>query len=109
MTVAKNNGKTTMTTTTNIFIEDEKKLQNNALLSYKEEETEDDEITLEDLAPDGGWGWMVALAMILIFVSITYYDLTQSSTPQTSQDAFIFSFPLLLHFCKPPLLCTVQG
>ncbi|XP_018337388.1 PREDICTED: monocarboxylate transporter 9-like [Trachymyrmex septentrionalis] len=25
-----------------------------------------DEITLEDLAPDGGWGWMIALAMILI-------------------------------------------
>ena len=69
MTVAKNNGATTVTTKTNIFIEDEKKLQNDALLSYKEEETEDDEITLEDLAPDGGWGWMVALAMILIFVT----------------------------------------
>ncbi|EGI64337.1 Monocarboxylate transporter 9 [Acromyrmex echinatior] len=27
---------------------------------------EEDEITLEDLAPDGGWGWMIALAMILI-------------------------------------------
>ncbi|XP_050446345.1 monocarboxylate transporter 9 [Cataglyphis hispanica] len=27
----------------------------------------EDEITLEDLAPDGGWGWMIALAMILIF------------------------------------------
>lgn len=30
----------------------------------------DDEITLEDLAPDGGWGWIIAMAMILIFVSI---------------------------------------
>ncbi|XP_018400235.1 PREDICTED: probable transporter MCH2 [Cyphomyrmex costatus] len=28
--------------------------------------SEEDEITLEDLAPDGGWGWMIALAMILI-------------------------------------------
>ncbi|XP_018371004.1 PREDICTED: monocarboxylate transporter 9-like [Trachymyrmex cornetzi] len=29
----------------------------------------EDEITLEDLAPDGGWGWMIALAMILIMVT----------------------------------------
>lgn len=28
----------------------------------------DDDITLEDLAPDGGWGWMVALAMIIVLV-----------------------------------------
>ncbi|XP_012054641.1 PREDICTED: uncharacterized protein LOC105617696 [Atta cephalotes] len=28
--------------------------------------SEEDEIILEDLAPDGGWGWMIALAMILI-------------------------------------------
>jgi len=27
-------------------------------------------IILEDLAPDGGWGWMIALARILIMVSI---------------------------------------
>lgn len=71
MTVAKTNG-TTMTTTTNISIEDEKKQQNNTLLFYKEEEKEDDEITLEDLAPDGGWGWIVMSAMILVFVSISY-------------------------------------
>lgn len=31
---------------------------------------EDDDITLEDLAPDGGWGWMIALALILVSVSI---------------------------------------
>lgn len=71
MTVTKANGTATMTTT-NILIEDEKKLQSNALATYKQEEEKDDEITLEDLAPDGGWGWMVAMAMILVFVS-TYY------------------------------------
>ncbi|XP_011313842.1 uncharacterized protein [Fopius arisanus] len=31
---------------------------------------DDDKLTLEDLAPDGGWGWMVALAMILVLVTI---------------------------------------
>lgn len=40
----------------------------------KEEEliNEEDEITLEDLAPDGGWGWMIALGMILTQVGIIY-------------------------------------
>ncbi|XP_076636953.1 uncharacterized protein LOC143349514 isoform X1 [Colletes latitarsis] len=68
MTVAKTNGSTTMTTTTNVPNEDEKK-QNNALSLYKEEEKENDQLTLEDLAPDGGWGWMVVLAMVLVFVT----------------------------------------
>ncbi|KAF3419877.1 hypothetical protein E2986_09615 [Frieseomelitta varia] len=67
MTVAKSNGTTTMEAT-NILIEDEKKHQQNVLLPYKErqDEDDDDEITLEDLAPDGGWGWMVAIAMTVI-------------------------------------------
>ncbi|XP_053971487.1 uncharacterized protein LOC128872631 [Hylaeus volcanicus] len=69
MTVAKTNGTTAMTTTTNTCIDHEKKQQSNALLLYKEEEKEKDEITLEDLAPDGGWGWMVVLAMILVFIT----------------------------------------
>lgn len=70
MTVAKSNG-TPIGTTASIFVDDEKKIQNNALLLNKQEDNDhDDEITLEDLAPDGGWGWMVAFAMILIFVSI---------------------------------------
>ncbi|XP_057340861.1 uncharacterized protein LOC130677939 [Microplitis mediator] len=28
-----------------------------------------EELTLEDLAPDGGWGWMIAIAMIIVFVT----------------------------------------
>ncbi|XP_074100232.1 uncharacterized protein LOC141528199 [Cotesia typhae] len=30
---------------------------------------QNEELTLEDLAPDGGWGWMIALAMIIVFVT----------------------------------------
>lgn len=59
------NGTTINTSTINNAAENEKK-------SAKIEElmNEEVEITLEDLAPDGGWGWMIALAMILILVSI---------------------------------------
>lgn len=41
-----------------------------ACIKVDEVTDEEDKITLEDLAPDGGWGWMIALAMILIIVSI---------------------------------------
>lgn len=73
MTVTKTNGKAAIET--RIFNEDEKVRNNTALLPMdgKEREEDEDEITLEDLAPDGGWGWMVAIAMILIFVSIPFF------------------------------------
>ena len=32
------------------------------------EEEEEEESQDEDLAPDGGWGWMVTLGLILVFV-----------------------------------------
>lgn len=74
MTVTKTNGKAAIET--RIFNEDEKEVRNNTALlpmDGKEREEDEDEITLEDLAPDGGWGWMVAIAMILIFVSISFF------------------------------------
>lgn len=63
------NGTTINAPTINNAINNEKK-------SAKIEEliNEEAEITLEDLAPDGGWGWMIALAMILIFVSIIMHS-----------------------------------
>lgn len=70
MTVTKTNGKAAIET--RIFNEDEKEVRNNTALlpmDGKEREEDEDEITLEDLAPDGGWGWMVAIAMILIFIT----------------------------------------
>lgn len=48
----------------------------NADIRISELMDKEDEITLEDLAPDGGWGWMIALAMILIIVSIIVDMLT---------------------------------
>ncbi|XP_032664414.1 monocarboxylate transporter 9-like [Odontomachus brunneus] len=40
-----------------------------ACIKIDEVTSEEDKITLEDLAPDGGWGWMIALAMILIIIT----------------------------------------
>jgi len=69
MTVTKTNGIIIdVSATSNSALENEKK--NGA--TETEMTNEDDEITLEDLAPDGGWGWMIALAMILVFVSKKY-------------------------------------
>ncbi|XP_070151478.1 monocarboxylate transporter 9 isoform X2 [Polyergus mexicanus] len=60
MTVTKTNSTTTCAPTIG---------DKNKSTTMKKEElmNKEDEITLEDLAPDGGWGWMIALAMILIF------------------------------------------
>ncbi|KAL0121794.1 hypothetical protein PUN28_006927 [Cardiocondyla obscurior] len=63
MTATEVNGTTTNTTSINNAAENKKK---NSIAKIKESTNEEDKITLEDLAPDGGWGWMIALAMILI-------------------------------------------
>jgi len=44
--------------------------KNKIKITTSKELIKEEEITLEDLAPDGGWGWMIALAMILIMVNI---------------------------------------
>jgi len=69
MTVTKTNGIIIdVSATNNSALENEKKNGT----TETEMTNEHDEITLEDLAPDGGWGWMIALAMILVFVSKKY-------------------------------------
>ncbi|XP_046820405.1 monocarboxylate transporter 9 isoform X1 [Vespa crabro] len=70
MIVAKRNGRTPEMTalTTNIVEETEKKDRNLTRIDQVICELDDD-IKLEDLAPDGGWGWMVALAMIIVLVT----------------------------------------
>ncbi|XP_014487641.1 PREDICTED: monocarboxylate transporter 9-like [Dinoponera quadriceps] len=65
MTVVKSNGTIDESTRTTEKIVEKK----NATVMRDELAEEEDEITLEDLAPDGGWGWMIALAMILIIVT----------------------------------------
>ncbi|XP_011156587.2 monocarboxylate transporter 9 [Solenopsis invicta] len=62
MTVTEVNGTTNTSTIKNV---DENK-KKSAIVNVEELTNQEDEITLEDLAPDGGWGWMIALAMILI-------------------------------------------
>ncbi|CAL1675699.1 unnamed protein product [Lasius platythorax] len=64
MTVTKTNSTTTSAPTINNGTRNKKK---STTIKIEELINKEDEITLEDLAPDGGWGWMIALAMILIF------------------------------------------
>ncbi|XP_031828762.1 uncharacterized protein LOC116425325 isoform X2 [Nomia melanderi] len=94
-----------MTTTKETFLDDEKKLRNNTVFNGDEEKDED-ELTLEDLAPDGGWGWMVVLAMILIFVTtfgpssslaIIYEDLLEA-TGQAGTAMTVFNSVFMITF-----------
>jgi len=66
MTETEVNGSMTNVTINNTA-KNEKKI---ATSKIEELINEEDKITLEDLAPDGGWGWIIALARILIMVSI---------------------------------------
>ena len=67
MTMTKTRSTTTSASTNDKVIGNKK---TSTIVKIKKLINEDDEITLEDLAPDGGWGWIIALAMIFIFVSI---------------------------------------
>lgn len=71
------NGMTTNVPTNNA-VENEKEISTGKIKKLTNEE---DEITLEDLAPDGGWGWIIAFAMILVIVSIIIMnDVTVKAT-----------------------------
>ncbi|GAB1869162.1 Monocarboxylate transporter 9 [Camponotus japonicus] len=65
MTVTKTNNTISVPTIDNV-IGNEKK---NTTIKIEELIKKDDEITLEDLAPEGGRGWIIVLAMILIFIT----------------------------------------
>lgn len=82
MTVTEVNG----TTSNNVVENKEKSAKVEELIS------EVDEITLEDLAPDGGWGWMIALAMILIIVSIIMYSRYNSIQLSIETDISLFIY-----------------
>ncbi|XP_060811733.1 monocarboxylate transporter 9 isoform X3 [Bombus pascuorum] len=99
MTVAKSNGITTMDTTTTVFTENEKKLQSNALLPYKEGEDDDndDEITLEDLAPDGGWGWMITTFGPTTSFAIIFGDFLEA-TGQAGTAMTLFNSVFMITF-----------
>ncbi|XP_072753491.1 monocarboxylate transporter 9 [Anoplolepis gracilipes] len=65
MTVTKTNSMPTNASAIDNTIKNKKK---NRPIKIQELINKEDEITLEDLAPDGGWGWMIALAVTLIYI-----------------------------------------
>ncbi|KAG7207315.1 hypothetical protein KM043_008982 [Ampulex compressa] len=65
MTVTRSNG-TTATAAAPYVPEKEKKCEESKVWIDRGEEND---IKPEDLAPDGGWGWMVAIAMIIVFIT----------------------------------------
>lgn len=68
MTVTKTNSTPTSANTVNNATGNKRK--KSTPIKIEELINKEDDITLEDLAPDGGWGWIIAFAMILTFVSI---------------------------------------
>jgi len=94
MTVTEVNG-STINTTINNTAKNEKKI---ATAKVEELINEEDEITLEDLAPDGGWGWMIALAMILNMVSIILMHDTYNSIIETYISLFTYKQYLLKNY-----------
>ncbi|XP_033303236.1 uncharacterized protein LOC117207294 isoform X2 [Bombus bifarius] len=99
MTVVTSNGTTTMDPTTTVFTENEKKLQSNALLPYKggEDDDDDDEITLEDLAPDGGWGWMITTFGPTTSFAIIFGDFLEA-TGQAGTTMTLFNSVFMITF-----------
>ncbi|XP_029173659.1 monocarboxylate transporter 9-like [Nylanderia fulva] len=67
MTVTKTNSTPTSAHTVNNATENKKK--KNKTRKIEELLNNEDDITWEDRAPDGGWGWIIALAMIFTYIT----------------------------------------
>lgn len=115
MTEAKTNGRTAETTTATSNNGSEEDVSNDHKAKRTErvrtEELEDD-VKLEDLAPDGGWGWMVALGMIIVLVTtvgpvssyaIIFGDFLEA-TGQAGSATTLFNSVFMITFSTSSLL-----
>ncbi|KAK2585108.1 hypothetical protein KPH14_008619 [Odynerus spinipes] len=114
MAVAKTNGRTTETTSAASNDDIDKDITKYRQLKKIERVPceLDDDIKLEDLAPDGGWGWMVALGMIIVLVTtigpvssyaIIFGDFLEA-TGQAGSATTLFNSVFMITFSTSSLL-----
>lgn len=115
MTEAKTNGRAaeTTTATSNNGLEEEVSNDRKAKRTERIRTGElEDDVKLEDLAPDGGWGWMVALGMIIVLVTtvgpvssyaIIFGDFLEA-TGQAGSATTLFNSVFMITFSTSSLL-----